>query len=367
MLKEMVINVTDEISSGSGFSTYEERDKILVGFSGGVDSSVCVQILQEQGFDVYALFLRFSAAHDKHIQLAKDVAAQLNVPLTIHDCSEKFEKEIITNFCTEYCAGKTPSPCIICNPLVKFSAMESVANSMGINLIASGHYARVHEQDGVFYIKKGISEKKDQSYMLYRLPQSILSRLCLPIGEFEKDHIRDIAKSAELINANAPDSQEICFIPDNNYAQYIMQKGFESAKGRFIGPNGQDMGPHKGILHYTVGQRKGLNISYSEPLFVKRILKNANIELAVSGSEFFKEIDIIDTVSTTGKNFCVNDTFFAKIRSRALPEPCKITCVNKNTATVTFDTPQRAPAPGQSLVFYKGDDIMGGGVISDMR
>ncbi len=359
--------MSDEICVGDGFSTYEERDKIVVGLSGGVDSSVCIKILAEQGFEVIAVFVRFSPAHDKSLQAARDVAQQLNVPLQIYDCTEQFDEFVIKPFCEEYCKGITPSPCVMCNPLVKFNALAKVADSVGAKLIASGHYARVTEENGVYYIEKGISESRDQSYMLYRLPQEILSRLCLPVGEFEKGDIREMAQESKLVSADAPDSQEICFIPDNNYANYIINRGYNCPKGRFIGPKGEDFGEHKGVLYYTVGQRKGLNISYSEPLFVKRILQDGNIELATAGSEFFSEVDINNIVSTNSESFCVGDELFAKIRSRANPSPCIVKSTDNNVITLEFKEPQRAPAPGQSLVFYKGTLVVGGGVICGMR
>ncbi len=360
--------MSDEIVSGEGFSTFEERDKIVVGFSGGVDSSVCVKILKEQGFDVTAVFIKFSKAHEAHLEQAKKVATELGVPFLVESCEELFEQSVIAPFCKEYSDGVTPSPCVMCNPLVKFKTLESVADRLGVNFIATGHYARIDEKDGIYFVQKGISEKKDQSYMLYRLPQNILARLCLPIGEFIKDDVRDIASEANLSSANTPDSQEICFIPNGDYAEFIKEKGYDSAKkGRFIGPKGEDMGEHKGILHYTVGQRKGLNISYSEPIFVKRILQNGNIELAISGDEFFCEVDVKATVKTDGGNFAQGEQYTAKVRSRGALSPCTIKSVGGEIVTVRFNEPQRAPAPGQSLVFYSGSLVMGGGVICDMR
>ncbi len=358
--------MSDLISVGSGFSTYEEQDKILVGLSGGVDSSVCINILKEQGFDVRAAVVRFSPASDKAVAEATKIANQLNVPLTIEDCTEAFEQNVVKPFCESYCKGITPSPCTVCNPMVKFKALINAADRYGVNLIASGHYARVCEENGTFYIQKGISERKDQSYMLYRLPQEILSRLCLPIGEFEKDDIREIASGAKLASANSPDSQEICFIPDGDYAKYIKERGMSYPKGRFIGPQGEDLGENKGVLHYTVGQRKGLGISYKEPLFVKNIMPNGDVQLAVSGEEFFSTIIISDIVKTSANAYKIGDKFFAKVRSRATPAECTITNIFENEMEVHFNEPQRAPAPGQSLVFYTNDLVEGGGIIKSV-
>ena len=275
--------MTDEICCGSSFGTFEEQDKVLVALSGGVDSSVCIQILRDQGFDVQAVVIRFSPAHDAAVRAAQTVARQLGVPLIEEDCTEEFEQQVVEPFCAQYCAGRTPSPCVLCNPRVKFAALARVADRLGIRYIATGHYARVTEENGLYYVRAAVSPERDQSYMLYGLPQNILARLCLPVGEFEKSDIREMAASAQLASADAPDSQEICFIPDGDYAAYIAARGLVPLQGRFIGPDGEDLGPHKGVWHYTVGQRKGLNIAYGTPLFVRRIRPNGDVELARGG------------------------------------------------------------------------------------
>ncbi len=358
--------MNDEICVGNGFSTFEDRDKILVGLSGGVDSSVCIKILQEQGFDVYAVFIRFSAVHEKDVQKARDIAQSLNVPFEVHSCEEEFEEHVITPFCNEYCNGVTPSPCIICNPLVKFAQLIKVANSMGINYIATGHYARVCESDGYYYIQKAYSEKRDQSYMLYRLNQDVLKRLSLPLGEFEKDEIRQMAQDAKLQSANTPDSQEICFIPDNDYANFITLRGLTDKQGEFIGPKGEKLGKHKGVMHYTVGQRKGLGISYSEPIFVKKIQSDGNILLATAGSEFFSKITANNVIYTNLKPFEKGKTYTVKVRSRASGAQCKVLFANESEFAIEFEKPERAPAPGQSAVLYDADIVIGGGIICDV-
>lgn len=190
--------MTDEICCGSSFGTFEEQDKVLVALSGGVDSSVCIQILRDQGFDVQAVVIRFSPAHDAAVRAAQTVARQLGVPLIEEDCTEEFEQQVVEPFCAQYCAGRTPSPCVLCNPRVKFAALARVADRLGIRYIATGHYARVTEENGLYYVRAAVSPERDQSYMLYGLPQNILARLCLPVGEFEKSDIREMAASAQL-------------------------------------------------------------------------------------------------------------------------------------------------------------------------
>ena len=190
--------------------------KVLVALSGGVDSAVCVQLLREQGFTVSALVLRFSDAHDKAVAAARLAADQLGVPLTVRDCSDAFRREVIAPFCAEYCAGRTPNPCLVCNPRVKFRQLCEAADEMGIFFVASGHYARIAQEGEVFFPRRAVSEARDQSYMLYRLPQEMLRRLLLPVGEFEKPEIRRRAAALGLAAASAPDSQEICFPPTSS-------------------------------------------------------------------------------------------------------------------------------------------------------
>lgn len=358
--------MSDEICSGAGFGTYEEQDKILIGMSGGVDSAVCARILREQGFDVQGVVLRFSPAHDGAVEAARQAASQLGIPLIVEDCSASFEENVVAPFCESYCRGETPSPCVLCNPAVKFRVLCGVADRLGIRYIATGHYARVEENGGIYYVSKAESAARDQSYMLYALGQDVLARLCLPLGEFEKDDIRAMAAESGLSCADAPDSQEICFIPDGDYAAFIAARGLSDKQGRFIGPDGEDLGAHKGVSNYTVGQRKGLGIAYGEPVFVKRILPGGDVELARGGSEFFSGIRVRDAVRTDGAAFENGERFEVKIRSRAVPAPCTVADVSGDGFTLLFDEPQRAPAPGQSAVLYDGNRIAGGGVISEM-
>lgn len=358
--------MADEICSGPGFGTFEQQDKVLVALSGGVDSSVCIRILQEQGFDVRALVIRFSPAHDAAVEAAQAVAGQLGVPLEVEDCTRLFDEAVVAPFCENYCRGVTPSPCVLCNPLVKFRVLADAADRMGIRFIASGHYSRVAEQRGVYYVQKAVSAARDQSYMLYRLPQDILSRLCLPVGEFEKDDIREMARAFGLVSADKPDSQEICFIPDGDYAGFIAGRGLADKPGRFIGPLGEDLGPHKGVSHYTVGQRKGLGIAYGQPVFVKRITESGDVRLALSGDEFYTGVTLTDLVRTDGRPYQPGERFAVKIRSRAVPAPCVVAQAADGALTVRFDEPLRAPAPGQSAVFYTEDRVVGGGVIREL-
>ncbi len=345
-----------------GFNTYEKQDRVLVGMSGGVDSSVTVRILQEQGFAVEGAVIRFSPAHDAAVAAARDAARSLGVEVHVIDAAEAFDREVVTPFCESYCAGRTPNPCILCNPAVKFRLLAEKADELGIPYLATGHYARIERcSDGVCRICTAESAARDQSYMLYRLGRDILDRLILPLGEFEKSDVRDIAHDIDLRCADAPDSMEICFIPDGDYSAFIRARGMTPKAGRFIGPDGEELGPHLGVDHYTVGQRKGLGLSAGRPLFVREILPDGNIRLAESGGEFNRRI-LVDSVVTPDGLPLADGEYLVKIRSAARPTACVVRCED-SVLTVDFPEPVRAPAPGQSAVFYRDGYVMGGGVI----
>lgn len=343
----------------SGFNTYEKQDKVLVGMSGGVDSSVAVRILQEQGFYVQGAVIRFSPAHDKAVEEAKAAAKALSISLYVIDAAQDFEDSVVQPFCESYCAGRTPNPCIVCNPLVKFRLLAQKADELGFPYIATGHYARVETcPDGVCRLCVPESAARDQTYMLYRLPQEILARLILPLADFDKEDVRDIARDIELPCADAPDSMEICFIPDGDHAGFIRERGMAAKTGRFIGPEGEDLGPHAGVEHYTVGQRKGLGIAAGRPLFVRAIAENGDVLLGESGQEYSRRITLTGIVTPDGKPLPAGD-YRVKIRSAAKAVPCTY----NGSGAVTFPEPVRAPAPGQSAVFYRGGFVMGGGFI----
>ena len=345
----------------NGFNTFEKQDKILVGLSGGVDSSVAVRILQEQGFAVQGAVIRFSPAHDGAVAAARETAEALQIPLHVLDASQAFEDHVIRPFCESYCAGRTPNPCIACNPLVKFRLLADKAEELGCPFIATGHYARIDVgADGVHRVAVPASTARDQSYMLYRLPQDILRKLVLPLGEFEKDTVREMARQAHLACADAPDSMEICFIPDGDYSAFIRARGFQPRSGRFLGPDGADLGPHAGMDHYTVGQRKGLGIAVGRPLFVKAILPSGDIQLAETGQEYNAAIRLTRMATPDGAPLPAGD-YLVKIRSAARPVPCRY----DGAGLVTFPEPVRAPAPGQSAVFYRDGLVYGGGIIDE--
>lgn len=341
--------------------------KVLVALSGGVDSSVCVHLLQQQGYYVEAAVIEFSPVHTGAVAAATAVAQQLGIPLHVIRCHEEFRHNVIEPFCLEYKAGRTPNPCIICNPTTKFRFICQKAQELGFQYIATGHYAGMeHTPDGRHLLKKSVCLGRDQSYMLYRLTQQQLSMLLLPLEGLEKVQVRAIASQLNLASANSPDSQEICFIPDNNYPAYIEQHFGKSKQGDFIAPDGTVCGRHRGLLHYTVGQRKHLGIALGYPVFIQSIAPVTNrIYLACAGEEYACGVNLSQCVTLPHPVWNSGATVQAnvKIRSRASEAPACVTLLENGKATVLFHEPQRAPAPGQSCVFYLDDYVIGGGII----
>ena len=337
--------------------------KVLVALSGGVDSSVCVHLLKEAGYDVSAVVLKMSPVHDETVCDARRAAEEMGIPLVVKDMQNEFESHVVSYFAEEYLSGRTPNPCIVCNPLVKFKGLIDTANELGIEYVATGHYAKLIKKDDITYLCKGEVLERDQSYMLYRLPQSILSRLIFPLSEISKDKVREIAESIGLSCAKKPDSQEICFIPDNDYPKYIKENFGCPEEGEFISPEGVPCGKHKGIIHYTVGQRKRLGIALGRPVFVKKIEpETGRIYLADEKDAYEKEITVSDIAMTYDDSIKDGMNVNVKIRSRANDVPCKVYFEDDNLKVI-FETPQKAPAKGQSAVFYDKNVTLGGGFI----
>ncbi len=343
------------------------RTKILLALSGGVDSAVCAHLLKEQGYDVRAVVMKMSELHEKTVAAAKEAAESLRIPLTVLDLRDVFRENVISYFIRSYQSGITPNPCVVCNPTVKFKYLIEEADRQGCAFAATGHYAKLRcREDGRVELLRGDSDQRDQSYMLYRLTQKELSRLIFPLAHMEKDEVRRIAASLGLSCASAPDSQENCFIAGTDYAGYIEGVCGKMPEGDFIAPDGAVCGKHKGILHYTVGQRKHLGVALGRPVYVRKIDPVSNrIYLADTGEAMLcKTAALSGVTASLGEFPAVCFKGQVKIRSVAKPVEAEITLLESDRAAVRFERPQRAVSKGQSLVIYDGDVLLGGGFIA---
>lgn len=345
-----------------------DKKKVLLGLSGGVDSTAAALLLKEKGFEVTGFYFDVLGRNENGRKEASQVASQLGIEFIYADVSEEFGEKVIGNFCSEYLCGRTPNPCVVCNPNIKFKKLVETADSVGAFYIATGHYCRIYRDDnkGACYVMRAANEKKDQSYMLYRLGQDVLRRLIFPLGEFSsKDETRELARSKNLQNAEKKDSQEICFVdPDKNYVEYIKALGFDSRPGKFIDRDGKVLGEHKGIVNYTIGQRKGLGIALGKPAFVTAIDYGNNTITLGDNEDLFSNVVIsCDNVFAYGQAKDYDGMrVMAKVRYSARPAEAVIK-VDGNKITTTFEDPQRAATPGQSIVFYIDDHVVGGGFI----
>ena len=343
--------------------------KVMLGISGGVDSAVSAYILKSQGYDVTAVNCCFykNENHGASVEDARAVSERLGIPFRVTDMTESFRKNVIDSFADTYVKGGTPNPCIVCNRLLKFGALLDGALEEGFGFIATGHYARIEKDEatGRYLLKKGVDPHKDQSYVLWSLNQHQLAHTLFPLGEMTKQKSREIAQELELVNAKKGDSQDICFIPDGDYAAFIeryLDKSFP--EGNFVDTEGKILGTHKGIIRYTVGQRKGLGLALPAPMYVKeKDTENNRVILSDNESLFSKEryADGINLITCDRLTEPVRVK--AKIRYAHKEQWATVTQQGDDLIHVVFDEPQRAAAKGQSVVLYDGDTVVGGGTI----
>ena len=351
-----------------------EKKKVLVAVSGGVDSAVALYLLKSAGYSVTAIMLRLFDKKDgfgnvitTEADSARDVCQKLGVELVVPDYRKEFEKDVIADFAESYIKGLTPNPCVQCNRTVKFRYTFDYADKNGFDFVATGHYATVslNEATGVYELIKGADERKDQSYVLYSLTQKELSRLILPLGKYSKAEVRALAEQAGFSNANKADSQDICFITGDYYDFITSFTNRDFPQGDFVDKDGKVLGRHKGIICYTIGQRKGLGLSFDSPRYViSKSIENNTVTLGkeeelFSNLVYARNVNIISSEEITVPVPVTAMTRYNQKPQKALVYPADANGVIK----VEFELPQRAPTPGQSLVMYKENVLFGGGII----
>lgn len=353
--------------------------RVVVGMSGGVDSSVAAYLLKEQGYEVIGVTMQIWQKEDacsieenggccglSAVEDARRVASSIGIPYYVMNFRREFRESVIDYFMSEYLSGRTPNPCIACNRYVKWEALLSRSMAIGADYIATGHYARIDRLDnGRYAVRRSAALSKDQTYALYNLTQDQLAHTLMPVGSYTKEEIRAVAEKAGLLVADKPDSQDICFVPDGDYAAFIRENTErEIPAGNFVTPSGEILGRHKGIIHYTVGQRKGLGLALGYPAFVLEIRPRTN-EVVIGTYEE----SLTQTVKADKVNFMsVEDLtepkrVFAKIRYNHKGAWCTVEKTGEDEVTCRFEEPQRAVTPGQALVLYEGEHVLGGGTI----
>lgn len=350
--------------------------KAIIAMSGGVDSSVAAFLMKDKGFDCIGATMKLYDNDDimesgektccslDDIEDARSVANRLSMPYYVFNFKDDFKEKVIDKFIATYENGGTPNPCIDCNRYLKFKRLFQKMQELGFDYVVTGHYARVEENNGWFYLKKGVDEAKDQSYVLYSLTQNQLAHIQFPLGTYSKTEIREIAENHNFLNARKKDSQDICFVPDGDYAKFIEgYLGKTYPKGNFIDINGNVLGEHQGIIRYTNGQRKGLGIAFGKPMYVAdKNVKDNTVTLCTNEELFSAEL-IADDFNWLIPNPAKEIKCSARVRYNMKEQSATVYTLENGNVKIVFDAPQRAITRGQAAVLYDGETVLGGGTI----
>ena len=354
-----------------------ENKKVMIGMSGGVDSSVAAFLLQKESFEVIGATMKLYNNEDidfvsektccslDDILDAKSVCARLGIRHYTLNMTDDFKKEVIERFISAYQNGFTPNPCIDCNRYMKFSKMLHKAQELDIDYVATGHYARIEKQGDRYILKKAVDLSKDQSYVLYSLTQEQLKVTKFPLGNYTKQQVREIAEENGFVNARKHESQDICFVPDGDYSKFIeYYTGKTYPCGDFVDMNGKRLGEHKGIIRYTIGQRRGLGLALPASMYVvEKDVDNNKVILGFNDDLFKKEVNVKNISFTACDGLDKPERLCAKIRYNQKEQPATVTQTDENHFKIVFDEPQRAITKGQAAVLYDGDTVVGGGTI----
>lgn len=350
----------------------QDKD-ILVGFSGGVDSVASASMLRDDGWNVTLLYLSMSESTADEADEAHRAASMLGLPLIVKEVGDSFEREVVAPFMAEYLQGRTPNPCVFCNPNVKFHYLASEADRLGARFIATGHYVRTGiDREGEPFLRKAKNISRDQSYMLYRLPKELIAKTLFPLGKSSgKDEVRAYLRSLGLKQAEKKDSQDVCFVDGGSYQDFMTSRGLESKPGKFVDASGAILGEHGGIHRYTVGQRKGLGLAVGKPVFVLSIHPETNTVVVGEEDALYKTLVDVRCVYLTSCGDVVRlpqelegASLGVKLRYTSQDRIAVLRSGMHGEIAIEFEEPVRAPTPGQSAVFYRGDRLIGGGIIT---